>query len=202
MATFLGFETLKLDELIPFPGNARRGDVEGIRTSIKAHGQYRSLVVRRTGGGDVVLAGNHTMRALIAEGYTQARCEVVECSDADAIKITVGDNGWADKATNDEQALAELLELLEGDFEGTSYTQHDYEDFKGLWDPTGETTPDLDSLATELGDPVDSDLWPTLRFKVPPSVRDDFYDLTNNAPNPNDDNNRFMHLIQKVRAAA
>lgn len=146
------------------------------------------------------MAGNHTMRALIEEGFTQARCEIIECSDADAIKINVGDNGWGDKATNDESALADLLELLGGDFEGTSYTQQDFDDMRGLWDADENTTPDLDKLADELGDPVDSDLWPTLRFKVPPEVRDDFYDLTNNAPNPNDDNNRFMHLIQKMRA--
>ena len=202
MATILGFETLKLDELIPIPGNARRGDITGIRSSIKAHGQYRSLVVRRTPGGNVVLAGNHTMQALIAEGFTEARCEVIECSESDAIKINIGDNGLGDKATNDEAALADLLELLNGDFEGTSYTQQDFDDMRGLWDANDDETPDLDKLAEELGDPVDSDLWPTLRFKVPPEVRDDFYDLTNNCANPNDDNNRFMHLIQKVRASA
>jgi DNA modification methylase len=121
MATFLGYETLRLDELIPFPGNARRGDVEKIRASVRAHDQYRSLVVRRTPGGDVILAGNHTAQALIAEGRGDARCEVLECSESDAIKINLMDNKAADDATNDDDALSKLLAELDGDYEGTGY---------------------------------------------------------------------------------
>lgn len=125
MATFLGYETLRLDELIPFPGNARRGDVDKIRESIRAHDQYRSLVVRRTPGGDVILAGNHTAQALIAEGREVARCEVLECSESDAIKINLMDNKASDDATNDEDALRALLTELDSDYAGTGY--HDDE---------------------------------------------------------------------------
>ncbi len=121
MATFLGYETLRIDELIPFPGNARRGDVEKIRGSIRAHDQYRSLVVRRTPGGDVILAGNHTAQALIAEGRSDARCEVLECSESDAIKINLMDNKANDDATYEDDALSALLAELEGDYTGTGY---------------------------------------------------------------------------------
>lgn len=202
MATFLGFETLKLDELIPFPGNARRGDIDGIRSSVRTHGQYRALVVRRTKGGDVILAGNHTARALIAEGFDQARCEVIECSDADAIKINLGDNNWADKATNDDAALADLLELLDGDFEGTGYTDEDFADIRAIVGSDDDDLSSLDELSTKLGEPVESDLWPTLRFKVPPNIRDDFYNLTEDCNDPNDDNIRFAFMIGKLRAIA
>lgn len=123
MATFLGYETLRLDELIAFPGNARRGDVEKIRGSIRAHDQYRSLVVRRTPGGDVILAGNHTAQALAAEGRETARCEVLECSESDAVKIALADNKLSDDATNDDSALADLLSELDGDYFGTGYAE-------------------------------------------------------------------------------
>jgi ParB-like chromosome segregation protein Spo0J len=123
MATFLGYETLRLDELIPFPGNARRGDVDKIRESIRAHDQYRSLVVRRTPGGDVILAGNHTAQALIAEGRADARCEVLECSESDAIKINLMDNKGSDDATNDDDALGALLSELDGDYFGTGFDE-------------------------------------------------------------------------------
>lgn len=123
MATFLGYETLRLDELIPFPGNARRGDVEKIRSSIRAHDQYRSLVVRRTGAGDVILAGNHTAQALIAEGRDTARCEVLECSETDAVKINLMDNKANDDAGYEDDALAALLSELDGDYFGTGYAE-------------------------------------------------------------------------------
>ncbi|MER6274016.1 hypothetical protein [Streptomyces sp900105755] len=54
-----------LDDLRPFPGNARRGDPAVI---LHRTGQFRSLIVRDTGDGLVVLAGNHTLQALLAHG--------------------------------------------------------------------------------------------------------------------------------------
>lgn len=127
MATFLGYETIRLDELIPFPGNARRGDVDKIRGSIRAHDQYRSLVVRRTPGGNVILAGNHTAQALIAEGRETARCEILECSESDAIRINLMDNKASDDAENDEDALRALLTELDGDYTGTGYADDEAE---------------------------------------------------------------------------
>jgi hypothetical protein len=53
-----------LDELTPFPGNARTGDSKAIRKSLCRYGQYRSLVVREHDGQLTVLAGNHTRESL------------------------------------------------------------------------------------------------------------------------------------------
>jgi hypothetical protein len=53
-----------LAELTPFPGNARRGNIPRIRESLLRLGQYRSVVVRVTDTALVVLAGNHTVKAL------------------------------------------------------------------------------------------------------------------------------------------
>jgi DNA modification methylase len=114
-----------------FPGNPRRGDVAAIRESVRRHGQYRAIVVRDPGDGPVILAGNHTCDALQAEGYETARCEIIECTDDEARRINAADNRLGelpDPATGeryDRQALADLLEALDGDYEGTGWEAED-----------------------------------------------------------------------------
>lgn len=144
-------DTIPLDELQHFPGNARRGDVELILSSLKRNGQYRGLVVRHVqpDGPLVVLAGNHTMQALAlhgpgacdyrtthqgeerpcgvchGEGWSpSARCEVIICDDDTARRVNLIDNRASDVGEYDRDALAELLSYLEEDgFEGTGYTE-------------------------------------------------------------------------------
>lgn len=50
-----------LGDLKLFPGNARRGDVDLIVQSLKAHGQYKPIVVNAR--DMTILAGNHTYQA-------------------------------------------------------------------------------------------------------------------------------------------
>lgn len=128
-AVYLATRNVPLDELTPYPGNAKRGNVEEIRKSLRRNGQYRSLVVREIENGPlVVLAGNHTMQALAAEGYETARCEIVGCDDSEARRINLADNRMAEIGSWDEQALAELLEGLDGDYDGTGYDDQDLAD--------------------------------------------------------------------------
>lgn len=110
-------------DLKPYPGNARRGDIEKIRASLRAHGQYRSIVVQKSTG--YVLAGNHTLQAAIAEGIKTLMCDVVDVDDETARKINLVDNKSNDDAGYDTEALAELLNSLDGDFEGTGFEQED-----------------------------------------------------------------------------
>jgi ParB-like chromosome segregation protein Spo0J len=103
-----------LADLTGFPGNARRGDVQRIRESVRANGQYRSLVARRlTSGALVVLAGNHTLQALHAEGAKTARCEIVECDEDTALRINLVDNRAAELGEYDDTALELLLRQLD-----------------------------------------------------------------------------------------
>ncbi|WBB94204.1 ParB N-terminal domain-containing protein [Verrucosispora sp. WMMC514] len=127
-----------LDELTPFPGNARRGDVTAIRESIRKTGQYRSIVVRDTGGAFVVLAGNHTMQAVAAEGHDTIRCEIIRCDDTEARRINLADNRYNELGTTDRDALAELLSYLDDDYEGTGYTDTDVERLITPPDLTGD----------------------------------------------------------------
>jgi ParB-like nuclease domain len=122
-AVWVETRDVPVGELIPFPGNARRGDVAAIRASVRRHGQYRSLIVRDTGTALVVLAGNHTRAALAAEGETAARCEIITCTDEEARRINLADNKISDIAVYDEDDLAELLSYLDGDYDGTGWSE-------------------------------------------------------------------------------
>ncbi|MFF4900478.1 hypothetical protein [Streptomyces sp. NPDC001068] len=149
-ATYERTEDVALGDLRPFPGNARRGDPAVILQSLVRTGQFRSLIVRDTGDGLVVLAGNHTLQALLAHGpgpcglttttddgelpcalcdgqeWTPvARCEIVTCDDPTATRINLVDNRSAELGGWDQEALAELIAGLDGDLDGTGYTDAD-----------------------------------------------------------------------------
>lgn len=110
-----------LELLQPYPGNARHGDRDVLVESLEANGQYRSLVVRPDGEGFTVLCGNNTLAALEHRGDTAARCEIVACDDATALRVNLVDNAANDKATYDDRARAALLELLDGELSGSGY---------------------------------------------------------------------------------
>jgi ParB/Sulfiredoxin domain len=61
MTTTPTTEYVPIDDLVPFPGNPRRGNVAAIKQSLEENGQYRPIVVRRQ--TREVLAGNHTLQA-------------------------------------------------------------------------------------------------------------------------------------------
>ena len=144
-ATYIRTTDIPLNELTPFPGNAKHGDIDQIRASLRRNGQYRSLVVRAIPDGPLtVLAGNHTLKALAAEGHTTARCELILCDDDTARRINLADNRTADLGTYDNDALAELLSYLEGDYDGTGYTATTAEyllDYPDPDDPATGTAP-------------------------------------------------------------
>ncbi|MDL4812791.1 ParB/Srx family N-terminal domain-containing protein [Actinomadura opuntiae] len=164
--------TISLDELTPFPGNSKRGDLQAILESLRHNAQYRGLVVREIDNGPlIVLAGNHTMRALQAHGAGDcgqrvkvngverpcgvcgngpwdpaARCEVIRCDDATARRINLADNRTSDLGTYDEEALAQLLTDLDGDFDGTGYMPTDLEALLAQADEDDETPQTADEL--------------------------------------------------------
>ena len=115
-------------ELVPvssvhtYPGNARRGDVDLIRESLRVNGQYRPLVVQRS--TRQVLAGNHTLEAAIAEGYEQIWITEIDVDDQQAKRIVAVDNRSNDAATYDLEALSTMLSDL-GDLAGTGYSNDD-----------------------------------------------------------------------------
>jgi ParB-like chromosome segregation protein Spo0J len=121
----LGTREIAVSELVFFPGNARRGNIGEIRKSVRRLGQFRPVCVRECDEGLVILAGNHTVRAMAAEGLPAVQCAVVRCTDDEARRVNIADNRLSDLAAEDGDALAELLSYLDDDYEGTGWTAED-----------------------------------------------------------------------------
>lgn len=115
--------TVKIGDVKPYPGNARRGNVDMIRGSLRELDQYRDIVVQKS--TDYILAGNHTWLAAQAEGRTDIDIAVIDVDDDVARKIVLVDNKSNDAADYDPEELAKLLESLEGDFSGTGFDAAD-----------------------------------------------------------------------------
>lgn len=117
-------EFVAVDELKPFPGNPRVGNVDLIAESLTANGQYRPIVVRQ--GTNEILAGNHTWRAAKQLGWEKIWVAFVECDDATASRIVLVDNRANDVAGYNDGALLDLLGSLSS-LTGTGYDQDDLE---------------------------------------------------------------------------
>lgn len=124
------FATVDIGTVQPHPKNVRQGDIGAISESLKAHGQYRPIVVdRRT---NQILAGNHTWRAAKSLGWSQIAVGFIETKDDDdATRILLADNRTTDLASYDDAGLADLLkDLIASDDQlvGTLYDGDDLDD--------------------------------------------------------------------------
>lgn len=113
------------------PKNVRQGDIGAISESLKAHGQYRPIVVdKRT---NRILAGNHTWKAAKALGWQQINAGFIETKDEDeALRILLADNRTTDLATYDDTGLAELLKQIAETDTGLLGTMFDGDDLDDL----------------------------------------------------------------------
>lgn len=118
------YTTVDINSIEAHPKNVRQGDIGAISESLKAHGQYRPIVVdKRT---NRILAGNHTWKAAKALGWQQISAGFVETkNDDEAIRILLADNRTTDLATYDDVELANLLKDLAETDEGLIGTAFD-----------------------------------------------------------------------------
>lgn len=162
MASLLNqIERVPVSALELYPGNPRRGNVPAIAQSLRENEQYAPLVAQKSTG--YVLAGNHTLRAARSLGWDEIDVVYVDVDDQRARKILLSANRTSDLAMDDADQLIELLSYLDGDLEGTGWTETDIE---LLITPP----PDLDDLGDGLGDPEDDDTWPSVRIRAPHHV--------------------------------
>ena len=159
------FATVDIGTVQPHPKNVRQGDIGAISESLKAHGQYRPIVVdKRT---NQILAGNHTWRAAKSLGWSEIAVGFIETKDDDdATRILLADNRTTDLASYDDAGLADLLKELIVSDEGLEGTLFD-----------GDA---LDQLLTDLNqEPFDLDLTPKYiqDLKVPQ------YEIVGDEPN-------------------
>jgi ParB-like chromosome segregation protein Spo0J len=122
-------ETVPIDQLIPYPGNARIHNLAAITDSLTVNGQYRPLLAQRTTRH--VLVGNGTLEAATQLGWTHIQTMWADVDDQAARRIVLADNRTTDLATYDESALVALLEPLGVDLAGTGYTMDDLETLLG-----------------------------------------------------------------------
>ena len=96
-----------IDSISTHARNVRQGDVGAIVQSLKAHGQYRPIVVHQE--TNQILAGNHTYLAARSLGWDKIAVTYVDCDDDTALRILLADNRANDLATYDDSSLAALL---------------------------------------------------------------------------------------------
>jgi DNA modification methylase len=140
-----------IDSVQAHPKNVRQGDIGAISESLKAHGQYRPIVVdKRT---NHILAGNHTWKAAKALGWQQIAAGYVETKDDDeALRILLADNRTTDLASYDDSGLAELLKQLSETDIGLEGTAFDGDDLDSLLKDLGhfELPTDVDEIPEDV----------------------------------------------------
>jgi ParB-like chromosome segregation protein Spo0J len=135
---------VSLYDLKMYPNNPRIGDVNTIYESLLANGQYRPLVVNRK--DNVILAGNHTFKALKRLGWATAIVWYVDVDDEQAKQIMLVDNKLNDDATYDFEKLEKAIKDMQdvGQLIGTGYTEQALDEvLKDL--PTELETPSKNS---------------------------------------------------------
>lgn len=121
-------EWVDIKILSKYHRNPRKGDVEKVAESLKAHGQIKPIGVNvgtKTGRRNEILFGNHTYMAALKLGWKKIWVTWFDVDETEAKKIVVADNGATDGATYDDQILGDLLAEIKSDtgtLVGTTYT--------------------------------------------------------------------------------
>jgi ParB/RepB/Spo0J family partition protein len=126
-------ERVEIDRIQPHPRNVRQGDIGALIESLKAHGQYRPIVVQRSTG--YILAGNHTWHASKQMKASHIQVVWADVDNDEAIRILLVDNRTNDLATYDDHELAHLLEALvmtPDRLHGTGYSPDDLDSLLAL----------------------------------------------------------------------
>ena len=110
--------------ITPHPRNPRVGNVGMIIESITENGLYRPIYVQRSTG--YVLAGNHTLQALLQMGRESVPVIMLDVDDETALRILLVDNRSSELGSYNDDRLIEILESLDS-FAGTGWTPDDLE---------------------------------------------------------------------------
>lgn len=146
------------------PANARKHgarNLEAIRASLAKFGQLKPIVVQRQ--GMIVRAGNGTLDAARALGWTEIAAVVVDQGDVEATAFAIADNRTAELATWDDRVLGTLLSSLstEVSFDAacTGFNQHEIAKLSKI---AKEALPEsLDEVPDPPKEPISKpgDLW-------------------------------------------
>jgi len=185
--------TVDINTIEPHPQNVRQGDIGAISESLKAHGQYRPIVVdKRT---NRILAGNHTWKAAKSLGWQQIAVGFIETKDDDdALRILLADNKANDLASYNDGDLVDLLKELinsEQGLEGTLFTDNELDDLNKLIN-----SPSLDDLIKDLGEQSESGFTATIKCVVNLDVYQLWQNLWESIKGS--DSERILEIIKKI----
>lgn len=116
-------ELVPIDSVQPHPRNPHQGDVGAITASIDHTGFYGALIVQEATRR--ILVGNHRWMAARHAGAQQIPATFVDVDDEAALRILLADNRLARLASDDSNALAELLQELAATPSGLSGSGYD-----------------------------------------------------------------------------
>lgn len=121
-----------IESVSPHPDNPRRGNIDGIASSLERFGQMRPILVQQSTRR--VVAGNHTRYGAQRLGWTHIAAVVIDMTDDEALSYLIADNRWSDLATYDDEGLVEVLKQLEagGLLTGTGYTDTDLSELEKM----------------------------------------------------------------------
>ena len=106
-------EKVQISSLILDPANVRTHDqrnLDAIKGSLQRFGQQKPIVVD---GKGVVVAGNGTLAAAKALGWTEIAIVRTTLVGTEAVAFAIADNRTAELASWDDDALAKTLEALQ-----------------------------------------------------------------------------------------
>ena len=145
---------IPLEDLEPDPCTVRKHSKrysEAIVNSLAEFGQVKPIIVlkRRGKSPHVVVAGNGTLEAANKMGWASLRAVVFNGTKAQARAYAIADNRTAELAAWDSEELLAQLEDLDALTLAAGFTEQEFEDLRAAFGPP----PDLDSLASQVGDP-------------------------------------------------
>lgn len=112
--------TVRLDDLVPDPKNARahpKQNIDAIKASLKRFGQVLPILVRDK--DSQVVAGNGTLEAMRELGWAECKAALYEGDDQDCKALAIALNRTAELAEwNEENLAATLAELKAEGYKG------------------------------------------------------------------------------------
>ena len=141
---------VKIESLTSDPANVRlhsEQNLDAIKASLNRFGQQKPIVVNSK---NVVIAGNGTLAAAKALGWSDINVVRTELAGTDAVAFAIADNRTAELATWDKSSLAQILQTFDGTdvpLESTGFDQSDLAAMLGDWsvDPRDGPVEDYDA---------------------------------------------------------
>lgn len=137
---------IPLTDLIPDPANARQHNeknLTALAASLGSFQQVKNIVVQRKPDGTLIVrAGNGTLTAALALGWTHVAVVKQDWDDITATAFGIADNRIAELAEWDASTLPQLLKVL---------TDEGY----GGMDALGFSDEDLEGLLADVPEPLE-----------------------------------------------